>query len=1185
MKKIYFVLALLCFFSLSTFAQVSHTVNSGSYYYTPSNFAINIGDTVIWLNDGGLHNVNFDVSVITGNSFGNPESFSSSPTTGPVLYTHVFNIPGSYNYDCSVGSHALNGMVGSLTVQSLNTYIPDTNFENYLEANGMGDGIALNNSVFTSNINSVTTLDVSNLSISDLTGIEDFLALQSLHCSYNQLTNLDISNNTALTHLDCSDNQLTTLDVSNNLLLSGLYCWNNQLTTLDVSTNVLLYNLEFGFNQLTTIDISSNVNLFGIYCNDNLLSSLDVSNNINLDNIVCSNNSITNLYLLNNSSIRYLECDRNQLTSLNLSNNTVLEQLHCGSNQITNLDVSSNPLLTYLNAENNQLSSLDVNINIALTNLYVNDNQISSLDLNSNTALVYLYFHHNQIPAIDLSSNINLKWVYCYNNLLTNLDLSSNINLELFNCNNNLLNNLDVSSSVNLWFFDCSYNQISTLDVSSNINLEEFSFGNNLLTSLDVSSNINLKKIFGDYNQFTSLDFSNNTLLEYLHIYDNQLNFLDLRNGNNTNLYQFIANNNPNLNCISVDDSTYSTNNWPNPWVLLDSHVVFSNDCYLLNPPNPNVSIDSLVIINDINCNGDLADISIYTNNPSASIYQSKGFLQSGLNTTITFSTSNTSGTILPVNGLFEGSYYILLVDSVAFANAFPVQFFSPLFGPSWSTVINHPSVYDYDSIVLNSPTQLVNNFNTQSNNLCFGDCIASEMISISGGVAPYSLNGSLLLSTDTLLNNLCVGSYSVLISDANGCQVSNLSSSFIITEPPAIISNDSVTTCGSYTWNGIAYNGSGTYSSISIAANGCDSTAFLHLIIIPCYGCTDSTAVNFDPLATVDDGSCSYDIFGCTDSSALNYDSLATVDDGSCFYGNCQYLAPINNFVTNITDTRATINWNNLNSNNCMVLKYVIRYRELGTNTWTTKSGGAGNGSCNFGLNSTSKEIMSLSPSTIYQYKIKAYYCSGGVSIWTLPNNFTTKDACAPISNLSAQTYNGNPSKVTFSWDTTGTYVFARIALRVNNAGSSWQTAGGFGIYYPTLFVNKFGLFSGTDYRAQGRTFCDSSITSYRSSWTAPIFWTQPNNRLIGGEVIKNLQVYPNPSRNNFNISFVSKNIQTFKIRIINVIGEIFYKEDLHEFVGEYTKNIDLSKFEKSIYLLEIQTGEDVINKKLILQ
>ena len=32
------------------------------------------------------------------------------------------------------------------------TYVPDDNFENYLEANGMGDGVALNNAVLTSKL-------------------------------------------------------------------------------------------------------------------------------------------------------------------------------------------------------------------------------------------------------------------------------------------------------------------------------------------------------------------------------------------------------------------------------------------------------------------------------------------------------------------------------------------------------------------------------------------------------------------------------------------------------------------------------------------------------------------------------------------------------------------------------------------------------------------------------------------------------------------------------------------------------------------------------------------------------------------------------------------------------------------------------------------------------------------------
>jgi hypothetical protein len=349
-------------------------------------------------------------------------------------------------------------------------------------------------------------------------------------------------------------------------------------------------------------------------------------------------------------------------------------------------------------------------------------------------------------------------------------------------------------------------------------------------------------------------------------------------------------------------------------------------------------------------------------------------------------------------------------------------------------------------------------------------------------------------------------------------------------------------------------------------------------------YGCLDTAALNYYSGANLDDGSCIY--VGCTDSTATNYNSIASIDDGSCVYAFCGNPEPYGFYTLDITDTKAKINWTNMNSVDCMVWKYFVRYREVGTNTWITKSAGVGSGLCNIGLSTNNKILKNLITSTTYEYKMKAFYCGGTESDYSSTSQFTTKPLCPVMSNLSTQTFYVNPNKVRFSWDTTGLYVFARILLREDTVGSSWQNVGGFGIYYPNLGINKYGLQAGKFYRAQGRTFCDSNITSYRSWWTPPIFWQQPLQLRLGGETtISHLEVYPNPFRDVFSISFVSEELQDLKLRILNILGEQVYLQEKEQYIGEYTKQINLNEYRKGVYFLEIETNNGVINKKLILQ
>ena len=83
----------------------------------------------------------------------------------------------------------------------------------------------------------------------------------------------------------------------------------------------------------------------------------------------------------------------------------------------------------------------------------------------------------------------------------------------------------------------------------------------------------------------------------------------------------------------------------------------------------------------------------------------------------------------------------------------------------------------------------------------------------------------------------------------------------------------------------------------------------------------------------------------------------------------------------------------------------------------------------------------------------------------------------------------------------------------------------------------------------------------------------------------IDRLVIYPNPSRDIFNIEFTSLLRQDLEIRIFNSIGEIVYMENLENYIGEYNKAINLEEYSKALYFLEITTNDEIINKKLILQ
>ena len=287
-----------------------------------------------------------------------------------------------------------------------NTFVPDDNFEQALIDFGF-DTAPLDDNVPTSNISNITDLDIASRNITDLTGIEDFISLTNLDCSDNQITLLNISQNTNLIELYCSANQLINLDVTSLSNLVRLWCFSNQLSNLNVSQNPGLISLRCENNLLTNLDTTNNSILNVLVCEQNLITTIDVSNSVGLNRFQCGNNLLTSLDVSSNTNLSYLSCEQNQITDLNLTDNSRLAVLICFNNELTALNLSQNSSLTGLECERNKLCSLNLkngnNNNMVLVDFDSNPdlNCVVVDDLNGNRSLWEPAFFPNYVDTIN----------------------------------------------------------------------------------------------------------------------------------------------------------------------------------------------------------------------------------------------------------------------------------------------------------------------------------------------------------------------------------------------------------------------------------------------------------------------------------------------------------------------------------------------------------------------------------------------------------------------------------------------------------------------------------------------------------------------------------------------------------------------------------------------------------------
>ena len=397
-----------------------------------------------------------------------------------------------------------------------------------------------------------------------------------------------------------------------------------------------------------------------------------------------------------------------------------------------------------------------------------------------------------------------------------------------------------------------------------------------------------------------------------------------------------------------------------------------------------------------------------------------------------------------------------------------------------------------------------------------------------------WSVNGTTYTSSGTYIN---------ISTNAFGC---------IHTETLVLTLNNStsnITTimaCDSVNWfaNGTTYTTSGTYTDISTNANGCLHTEILVLTINSTSNTTTITACD------------SVNWF----ANGTTYIASGTYTDVSTNASGCNHTETLVLTIDNSTSNTTTIT-------NCDVYLWSVNGTTYTTSgTYTDVS--ANSSGC------THTETLVLTINSLISLTNNVSICFGDSII--IGNNTYFQPG---IYNDLFTTINGCDSIIT-----TNLNVLQEIIVIISQIGFDIK-ANPTGGSMPYLYEWNTGEVNGQitplvdgDYWVivTDSNECISDTSLFKVEWIHTSVEDFNIDRLI---------IYPNPSKDVFNIKFTSSFNQDLEIRIINSIGEIVYLENLKNYTGNYSKTISLEKYPKAMYFLEIKTNNLVINNKLILQ
>jgi hypothetical protein len=276
---------------------------------------------------------------------------------------------------------------------------------------------------------------------------------------------------------------------------------------------------------------------------------------------------------------------------------------------------------------------------------------------------------------------------------------------------------------------------------------------------------------------------------------------------------------------------------------------------------------------------------------------------------------------------------------------------------------------------------------------------------------------------------------------------------------------------------------------------------------------------------------------------------------------------------VTNITQTSVRVTWNAVNNN--VGVRYNLRYRVQGSNTWTTITGIATN----------SRDIINLQPGTTYDVQVATTCPNGSTTNFSNTVNFTTQGTggtCPTPAGIFVTT--NSPTSATVRWSPVNGAVCYIVSFgRVGTNQSLWPV---FTVTHPATSYIMTGLNQAFQYQVIVRTNCTNCTANSgtRSPWSVPIQFSTSNPReenpvaIVADEAsnpIQNYIIYPNPNNGNFNITFDAKEAGSTNVVLTDITGKVIFEQSFHANEGLNELPIQLPDVTAGVYMLRFTMGE----------